>query len=132
MEAGTAVLRLILRGTVDRHPDLQLVLGHWGELLLHAVERADSLSRGLERGVAQVLREDVHITTSGMLTPRLRRHTLELTTVDRILPSGDHPFHRLDPASTAAFLDLLPEPADREKGAHANAETLVAIEETHP
>lgn len=132
VEAGTAALRLILRGTFDRHPGLQLVLGHLGELLLHAVERADGLSRGLDRVVAQVLRENVHITTSGMLTPRLPRHTLELTTVDRILLSGDDPFHRLDPAGTAAFLDLLPERADQEKIAHANAEALFGIEETQP
>lgn len=51
VEAGTAALQFILRGTFNWHPDLQLVLGHWGELLLHAVERADSLSRNLERGV---------------------------------------------------------------------------------
>lgn len=132
VEAGTAALRLILRGTFDRHPELQLVLGHWGELLLHAVERADSLSHGLRRGVAQVLRENVHVTTSGMLTPRLLRHTLELTTVDRVLLSGDYPFHRLDPAGTAAFLDLLPTAADREKVAHANADALFGVEEVHP
>ena len=108
------------------------MLGHWGELLLHAVERADSLSRGLERGVAQVLRENVHITTSGMLTPRLLRHTLELTTVDRILLSGDYPFHRLDPASTAAFLATLPARADQEKIAHANAEASFGIEPAQP
>ena len=34
LEAAVAALRLIVRGTLDRHPDLQLVLGHWGELLL--------------------------------------------------------------------------------------------------
>jgi predicted TIM-barrel fold metal-dependent hydrolase len=31
-EAGLAALRLIARGTFDRHPDLQIVLGHWGEI----------------------------------------------------------------------------------------------------
>ena len=79
-----------------------------------------------------MLRENVHITISGMLTPRLLLYTLELTTVDRILLSGDYPFHRLDPASTASFLDLLPERSDQEKIAHANAEALFGIEETHP
>ena len=34
VEAAVAALRLIVRGTFDRHPGLQLVLGHWGELLL--------------------------------------------------------------------------------------------------
>jgi uncharacterized protein len=27
-------MRLILRGTFDRHPDLRLLLGHWGNMLL--------------------------------------------------------------------------------------------------
>jgi predicted TIM-barrel fold metal-dependent hydrolase len=30
MDTGLSALRLILRGTFDRHPDLQVVLGHWG------------------------------------------------------------------------------------------------------
>ena len=34
MDAGLSALWLILRGTFDRYPDLQLVLGHWGEMLL--------------------------------------------------------------------------------------------------
>lgn len=33
-EAGLAALRLILAGTFDRHPDLQIILGHWGEMLV--------------------------------------------------------------------------------------------------
>ncbi len=42
LDAGLAALRLILRGTFDRHPDLQVVLGHWGEMLLFWLDRADS------------------------------------------------------------------------------------------
>ena len=44
LDAGLAALRLILRGTFDRHPDLQIVLGHWGEMLLFWLDRANSLS----------------------------------------------------------------------------------------
>ena len=55
MDAGLSALRLILRGTFDRYPDLQLVLGHWGEMLLFWMDRADSLSsiaKHLERRVS--------------------------------------------------------------------------------
>ncbi|ADJ47350.1 metallo-dependent hydrolase [Amycolatopsis mediterranei S699] len=38
LEAALAALRLIVRGTFDRHPGLQLVLGHWGELLLFSTD----------------------------------------------------------------------------------------------
>ncbi|WP_371674079.1 hypothetical protein OG985_44290 [Streptomyces sp. NBC_00289] len=43
-EAGLAALRLILAETLDRHPDLQIVLGHWGDMLVPLADRADLLS----------------------------------------------------------------------------------------
>ncbi|WAP55942.1 amidohydrolase family protein [Streptomyces sp. S465] len=131
MEAGLAALRLILRGTFDRHPDLQIVLGHWGEMLLFALDRVDSLSNvatGLDRRVAEYVRTNVHIATSGMLTPRLLRHALDFTSVDRILLSGDYPFHRLDTATLADFLGTLPDREDQHKIAYANAQALFRLE----
>jgi predicted TIM-barrel fold metal-dependent hydrolase len=132
IEAGTAALRLILRGTFDRHPDLQVVLGHWGEMLLLALDRVDSLSNvatHLDRRVADYFRTNIHITSSGMLTPRLLRHALDHTGADRVLLSGDYPFHRLSPAAIADFLGTLPGEDDRHKIAHANAESLYHLEE---
>ncbi|WP_329067389.1 amidohydrolase family protein [Amycolatopsis sp. NBC_01480] len=132
IEAGLAALRLIVRGTFDRHPDLQIVLGHWGEMLLFALERADSLSNvatHLERRVADYFATNIHIATSGMLTPRLLRHALEYTSVDRILLSGDYPFHRMEASEVADFLETLPDAGDRQKIAGANAESLYGIKE---
>jgi hypothetical protein len=131
IEAGLAALRLIVRGTFDRHPDLQIVLGHWGEMLLFALDRIDSLSNvatHLERRVADYFHSNVQIATSGMLTPRLLSHALDFTSVDRILLSGDYPFHRLDATAIADFLAALPDRDDREKIAHANAESLYGLE----
>jgi predicted TIM-barrel fold metal-dependent hydrolase len=132
MEAGLAALRLILRGTFDRHPDLQIVLGHWGEMLLFWLDRIDSLSNvatRLERRVAEYFPTNIHVATSGMLTPRLLRHALDYTTVDRVLLSGDYPFHRLDAATITDFLQTLPDRDDQQKIAHANAEALYGIEQ---
>lgn len=42
-EAGLATLTRILAGTFDRHPDLQIILGHWGEMLVAFADRADLL-----------------------------------------------------------------------------------------
>jgi uncharacterized protein len=131
IEAGLAALRLIVRGTFDRHPDLQIVLGHWGEMLLFALDRIDSLSNvvtHLERRVAEYFATNVHVATSGMLTPRLLRHALDFTSVDRILLSGDYPFHRLHAATIADFLHTLPDRTDQHKVAHANAESLYGLE----
>jgi predicted TIM-barrel fold metal-dependent hydrolase len=135
IEAGLAALRLIVRGTFDRHPDLQIVLGHWGEMLLFALDRIDSLSNvatHLERRVAEYFATNIHIATSGMLTPRLLRHALDFMSVDRILLSGDYPFHRLDAPSITEFLQTLPDRDDQQKIAHANAEVLYGLQLSSP
>jgi predicted TIM-barrel fold metal-dependent hydrolase len=66
-EVGIAALRLILAGTFDRHPNLQLVLGHWGEMLVPFVERANVLSTpaGLDRSVAECVTGNVLVTAGG-------------------------------------------------------------------
>ncbi|WP_053700380.1 amidohydrolase family protein [Streptomyces sp. NRRL F-5755] len=130
MDAGLAALRLILRGTFDRHPGLQLVLGHWGEMLLFWMDRVDSLSRvatHLERRVSDYIRTNMHITCSGMLQERLLRHTLDFTGADRVLFSTDYPFHRPDAAAVEQFFDAVPGPADRVRIASGNAEALFRL-----
>jgi hypothetical protein len=131
VEAGLAALRLILRGTFDRHPKLQIVLGHWGEMLLFWLDRIDILSNvatHLERRVGEYLQTNVHIATSGMLSPRLLRHALDFTSVDRILLSTDYPFHRVSAANITEFLDELSSKDQQHKVAYANAESLYGLD----
>lgn len=130
MDAGLSALRLILRGTFDRHPDLQLVLGHWGEMLLFWMDRADSLSgiaKHLDRRVSDYITTNIHITSSGMLQERLLRHTLDFTSADRVLFSTDYPFHRPDATAIEQFFGAIPYPADRTKIASGNAEALFRL-----
>lgn len=105
VEAATAALRLILSGVFDRHPDLQIVLGHWGELLLFWLDRADGLSRaaGLSRPLSEFVRSNVHVTASGMLNPALLDHVRTVTTPDRLLFSTDYPFQHPTREEIAAF-----------------------------
>jgi uncharacterized protein len=127
MDIGLAALRLILRGTFDRHPGLQLVLGHRGEMLLFWTDRADSLSRiakHLQRRVPDYIEANIHITSSGMLQERLLCHTLDFTSAGRMLFSTDYPFHQPDAAAVSEFFDAIPDPADRSKVASGNAEAL--------
>ncbi|WP_233438665.1 amidohydrolase family protein [Actinokineospora spheciospongiae] len=111
VDAGLAALRLILRGTFDRHPDLRIVLGHWGELLPFWLDRADSLSRvaGLDRTVSDCVRTNVHLTASGMLNPALLHHVQTVTTPDRLIFSTDYPFQQPTRTEISAFLDLFPD-----------------------
>ncbi|NSC19831.1 amidohydrolase family protein [Streptomyces albus subsp. chlorinus] len=134
VEAATAALRLILRGILDRHPGLRIVLGHWGELLLFWLDRADSLSRlaGLQRPVSDYPRTNVFITTSGMLNPAFLHHALTVTTTDRLIFSTDYPFQQPSRDEIDAFFGHLATDADRYKVRSANAADLFGIGRTAP
>ena len=129
LEAATAALRLIIRGTFDRHPDLQVVLGHWGELLLFWLDRANSLSRvaGLRRPVSDYIQSNFFITTSGMFNPALLRHALTVTTVDRLIFSTDYPFQRPARTDITAFLGEFASDTEREKFCSGNAAALFGL-----
>jgi predicted TIM-barrel fold metal-dependent hydrolase len=130
LDAATAALRLILRGTFDRHPELQVVLGHWGEMLLFWLDRADSLSRvaGLQRSVKDYIRSNFFITTSGMLNPALLHHALSVTTVDRLIFSTDYPFQHPTREEIESFLDQFASDEERRKFSSANAASLYGID----
>jgi predicted TIM-barrel fold metal-dependent hydrolase len=130
LDAATAALRLIVRGTFDRHPDLQVVLGHWGEMLLFWLDRADSLSRiaGLERSVVDCIRSNFFITSSGMLNPALLDHALSVTSIDRLIFSTDYPFQHPAAGEIETFLGNFASEADRQKFESANAVSLFGLD----
>jgi Amidohydrolase len=41
LETGTHALHLILAGVFDQYPSLQLILGHWGEMVPFSLARVD-------------------------------------------------------------------------------------------
>ena len=130
VEAALSALRLIASGTFDRHPELNIILGHWGELLLFWLDRADALTRiaGLERKVSDYVRTNVFVTSSGMFNPALLRHVLTVTTIDRVLFSTDYPFQRPTREAIQRFLSELESDEDRDKLSAGNAARLFRIE----
>jgi predicted TIM-barrel fold metal-dependent hydrolase len=129
LDAAVAALRLIIRGTFDRHPDLHVVLGHWGEMLLFWLDRANSLSRiaGLQRSVSDYVRSNFWITASGMLNPALLNHALSATSMDRLIFSTDYPFQQPTRLDIATFLGNFKSDEDREMFTSANAAGLFGI-----
>jgi uncharacterized protein len=129
-EAGVQLLRLIFSGAFDRHPELQVIVGHWGEVVLFYVERIaemQQLGLKLDRPLVQYLRDNVSYTGSGLLSERYLRWTLELVGVDRVMYSVDYPYVPLPDGAARRFLAEAPlAPADREKIAHGNWERLTA------
>ena len=126
-ETGIQFLRLVLSGTFDRIPDLQVILGHWGEVVVFYAERIEALCRmaRLRLPLEGYLRRNVHLTCSGMYSPTYLARALEIVGADRLLFSTDYPYQYRPGGEARRFLEEARlEPGDREKLAHANWERL--------
>jgi predicted TIM-barrel fold metal-dependent hydrolase len=105
-DTGVALLRLIFAGVLDRFPDLQIILGHWGEVVLFYLERTARLAEmaRLPRTLSEYVRSQVLITPGGILSERYLRWTLEVVGPDRILSATDYPYVPVDAGAPAALL----------------------------
>jgi len=132
-DAGVQFLRLVLAGVFDRMPGLQVILGHWGELVLFYAERLAAMDRvsGLAHPIATYLRQNVYVTASGMFSPIYLRRSIEIVGTDRILFSTDYP-HQYRPGGDALrFLEQAPlTEEDKRKFAHGNWERLTGLATT--
>jgi predicted TIM-barrel fold metal-dependent hydrolase len=131
-ETAIHVLRLILSGRLDRHPKLKIIIGHMGEFLPLTLARTDAVFRAetskyLKRSVAQTLREQVYVTTSGQFTYPPLMALLATFGIEHVLFSIDYPYSPNDRGRT--FLDNMPlAPADVKKIAHENADILLKLQ----
>lgn len=126
-EAGLQFVRLVLAGVFDRFPRLQVILGHWGEVVLFYLERMTVLDRvaRLDRPFAVCVRENLHVTASGMFSEAYLKRCVEIVGVDRILFSTDYPYQYRPGRMARAFLDQIPlNDAGKAKFAHENWERL--------
>ncbi|MGB6508923.1 MAG: amidohydrolase family protein [Xanthobacteraceae bacterium] len=129
IETAVHVIRVVLGGTFDRFPKLQLVIGHLGEGLMSMFQRLEVMTPAmtkLKKPVTSYLRENVHYTFSGFNFPATFLDLLLEVGVDRIMFSADHPYQLMAPV--VAFLQQTPvSVADRERIAHGNAEKLLGL-----
>ena len=128
-EAGIQFLRLMLSGTLDRLPDLRIILGHWGEVVLFYLERLQGITRvaPLQRSVAEYCHDHLYITPSGMWSGSYLQRTLEVMSPDRLIFSLDDPYQYRPGRAGRTFVENAPlSNADREGFAHSNWERLVS------
>jgi 2,3-dihydroxybenzoate decarboxylase len=132
MDTVSHFLRMIFAGVFDAHPKLQVILGHLGEGIPFFLDRLEDHTtiaakhRGLKKTAAQVMRENVYVTTSGNFSTAAFQCTREVLGLDRIIFSVDWPYE--SNKIGAAFLKNLPlAPAEKEKLAHGNAERLLKL-----
>lgn len=127
-EAGIQFVRLLLAGVFDECPDLQIILGHWGEVVLFYVERLNSLARvaKLGRPVADYFRQNLYVTPSGMWSQPYLQRSLEIVGPERMIFSTDYPYQYRPGRPGRSFLEAaVLSPEDKELFAHGNWERLV-------
>ncbi len=128
-EAGIQFVRLMLAGVFDEFPTLQIILGHWGEVVLFYLERLNSLARvtKLQRPVADYFRQNLYVTPSGMWSQAYLQRALEVVGPERIIFSTDYPYQYRPGRPGRAFLEATTlSREDKERFAHGNWERLVS------
>ncbi|MER6282412.1 amidohydrolase family protein [Streptomyces sviceus] len=129
---GAHALRLIYGGVFDEFPRASVMLGHMGELLPFQMARLDSrydqvrAERRLQHLPSYYLRNNVYVTTSGVMSHAALLGAVHAVGVDRVLFSIDYPFE--SSAEAVAFLRSAPyAPADLASIAHGNAERVLGL-----
>jgi len=129
-ETAVHVLRLVLAGTLDRHPGLNLIIGHMGEGLPMFMVRVDEVmtqfAKGLKRPISRQILDQVTITTAGFFSQAPFLAALLTFGADRILFSVDYPFAS-NQAGTDFLRDLPVTPSDKLKIAHENADRVLKL-----
>ena len=138
-EAGLHAMRLILSGTLDRHPELTIVLGHLGEGIPYWLRRIDNRHAFAARTVgaatsmprlsltpSEYFRRNFVITTSGIDDPDVLELALRAVGADKIMFAIDFPYE--DPAAAVAFLRDTPLTDDQRTAiGHRTAERVFGI-----
>src|SRR5437762_2085339 len=129
-ETAIHVLRMVLAGTLDKHPKLKLIIGHMGEMLPVMLARIDDVSAldidHLKRPISRQILDQVWITTSGIFSQPPFIAALQTFGIDRIMFSVDYPY--APDAKGRKFLNEVSlAPDDMAKLTHRNADALLKL-----
>ncbi|WP_345408800.1 amidohydrolase family protein [Nonomuraea salmonea] len=139
-DLGVQYLRMIFSGVFDRFPGLQVIAGHWGEVVLFYLDHIGFFAQagGLPRPLADYFERNFWVAGSGTVSSRYLRWTAEVVGTDRMLYSTDYPytygarpggFPYVDTSNGAAraFLEDAPFTGEQKADiAHRNWERLTA------
>ena len=127
-DAGIQFVRLVLSGAFDRMPKLQVILGHWGEVVLFYAERLAAMDRvsGLEHPFATYLRRNLYVTASGMFSAGYLERAAAAVGTDRLLFSTDFPYQYRPGREARRFVDTCGLTGAAKAGfAHGNWQRLI-------
>lgn len=130
-EVVTQCLRMITSGVFDRHPRLQIIIGHMGEGLPFFYERivekmSEVTERTLDKPFEQYFHDNFWFTTSAFPQDELLHLLLKYISVDRVMFATDYPFADMKQQTDWFRAVDLPR-EDKEKIAFRNAEKLFGM-----
>jgi uncharacterized protein len=130
INTATHVLRLILGGVFDRHPELQVIIGHMGEGTSFMLPRFDATLKpeltGLRHPVSTYLRRNLNYTFANFNDEATYANLVAQVGVGRVAFSTDYPFGSM--RGCRDFLDQLPlGDDDRAAISYRNAERLLGV-----
>jgi len=127
-ETGVQLIRMVMAGVFDRYPKLQVILGHWGEVVLFYLDRIamlDHAALALQRPFRDYFRTNVYYTPSGIFSPSYLAWTIDVVGVDRLMFSQDYPYQFSPNGGARAFLETSNlSDADKARIAYGNWEAL--------
>lgn len=134
VETAEHMLRLIFSGLFDRHPNIQIIIGHLGEILPfwawrmdHRIKREGWDKKMIcEKSVTHYLTNHFYITSSGYFHTPAFEHALNTMGADRVMYSVDYPYE--DCKETGDWFDNLAySESDKQKIAYNNAAKLLKL-----
>lgn len=126
-DTGLQFVRLMMSGIFDRLPNLQVILGHWGEMVLFYAERLSAMgpAAGLNKPVSDYLKSNLYVTSSGMFLPSYLKRAAGIVGKERLLFSTDFPYQHRHGHDVRRFLNECGLSGEDLSGfAHANWERL--------
>ena len=139
VETGMHALRLITSGTLDRYPDLKIIIGHMGEALPLWLYRLDYMHQAGVRSarydfmkplkkekVSRYLRENFYITNSGVAWEPGIKFTQEVIGKDRVLYAMDYPY-QCPPEEVVALDGMTMSLEDKKMFFQTNAERVFKL-----
>ena len=106
-ETAVHALRLMGSGLFDKHPNINIVIGHMGEGLPFSMWRVDNANAWIpnrnhypaKKKIVEYFQNNFHITVSGNFHTQALLNAMMVIGSDRIMFSTDWPFENIDHAA---------------------------------
>ncbi len=106
-EVGVQIIRMILSKTFEKFPKLQVIVGHWGEMVPFFLSRLDQALpkeiTHLSKSITEVFKSNFYVTPSGIFDYPQLKFCIDVLGADRIIYSVDFPF--IGNANAKEFMD---------------------------